>query len=96
MSKRIDSPMLCDLSKALLALKTEEECISFLNDLLSIKEMNAISQRWQVAVMLRSGEKYSDISQSTGASSATISRVSKCIDNGEGGYATLLDRLYQR
>ncbi|MBR5136395.1 MAG: TrpR-like protein YerC/YecD [Clostridia bacterium] len=94
MAKRIETPVLKDLSKALLALGNEDDCLDFLNDLLTIKEMNAISQRWQVATMLKSGATYSDVCDTTGASSATISRVSRCIENGEGGYKRLLDRLY--
>ncbi len=94
MAKRIENPILHDLSCAIMALKNEDECIDFLNDLLTIKEMNAIAQRWQVAVMLRSGATYADVCETTGASSATISRVSKCIENGEDGYTRLLDRLY--
>lgn len=94
MAKRIENPFLRDLTKALLVMESQDECLDFLNDLLTIKEMNAIAQRWQVAIMLKSGATYSDVCETTGASSATISRVSRCIENGEGGYTKILDRLY--
>lgn len=94
MAKRIETPELQDLVKALMIMETEDEALDFLNDLLTLKEMNAISQRWQVAVMLKAGATYYDVCEKTGASSATISRVSRCIENGEGGYKKLLDRLY--
>lgn len=82
-----------ELCEAFLALKTKEECYAFLEDVCTIKEVLDISQRLTVAKMLRSGISYSVISKETGASTATISRVSKCCEYGAGGYRTVLDRL---
>ena len=82
-----------DFVTALLALKTEEECIAFLEDICTIKEIQDISQRLVVARMLNEGEKYQNIEKETGASTATISRVNKCLAYGSGGYKTVLERM---
>ena len=81
------------LCEAFLSLKTKEECYAFLEDVCTIKEVLDISQRLTVAKMLRGGISYSTISRETGASTATISRVSRCCEYGAGGYRTVLDRL---
>ena len=80
-------------AKALLTLKTEEECIAFLEDVCTIKEIQDISQRLVVAKMLNEGEKYQNIEKETGASTATISRVNKCLVYGSSGYKTVLERM---
>ena len=82
-----------ELCRALLSLRTTEECYSFLEDLCTIKEILGMSQRLEVARMLCSGASYAVISRATGASTATISRVSKCCEYGEGGYRAIIDRL---
>ena len=82
-----------DLCRALLSLNTKEECYAFLEDLCTIKEILGMSQRLEVARMLRAGASYAVISRTTGASTATISRVSKCCEYGEGGYRTVIERL---
>lgn len=82
-----------ELCKALLCLKTEEECCAFLEDICTIKEIQDISQRLQVAQMLSQGTSYTIICKETGASTATISRVSKCYEYGAGGYKTVIARL---
>ena len=84
------------LCEAFLSLKTKEECYAFLEDVCTIKEVLDISQRLTVAKMLRGGISYSTISAQTGASTATISRVSKCCEYGAGGYKTVLDRLEEQ
>ena len=81
------------LCEAFLSLKTKEECYAFLEDVCTIKEVLDISQRLTVAKMLRNGISYSTISRQTGASTATISRVSRCCEYGAGGYRAVLDRL---
>ena len=81
------------LFEAILSLKTKEECDAFLNDLCTIREKNDMAQRLAVAVMLKKGARYQTISAETGASSATISRVSRCLSGNDGGYRTILDRL---
>lgn len=81
------------LCEALLTLKTKEDCYEFLEDICTIREFLDISQRLSVAQMLSEGKSYSEISTETGASTATISRVSKCYEYGSGGYKKVLDRL---
>ena len=84
-----------DFVTALLTLKTEEECIAFLEDICTIKEIQDISQRLVVAKMLNEGEKYQNIEKETGASTATISRVNKCLAYGSGGYRSVLQKSKQ-
>lgn len=78
--------------EAILSLRTVEDCRLFFEDVATIKELQAMSQRFRVACLLDSGENYIEVSESTGASSATISRVNRCLVYG-GGYRTALDRL---
>lgn len=82
-----------DLFLAVLRLESEEECYRFFEDLCTIKELQAISQRFQVAKLLDEHKTYSEIEEITGASTATISRVNRCLIYGADGYRTLLDRL---
>ena len=81
------------LFKAIMMLENEEECAAFFEDICTIKETQDISQRLSVAEMLNDGEKYQAIEEKTGASTATISRVNKCLNYGSGGYAPVLERL---
>ena len=80
------------LFKAILNLESIEECYSFFEDVCTINELLAISQRFEVAEMLNSGKNYLDISAATGASTATISRVNKCLVYGNG-YKSALKKL---
>ena len=82
-----------NLCKALLSLKTEEECYNFLEDICTIKEVLDIAQRLQVAGMLKKKMSYATICKETGVSTATISRISKCCEYGNGGYKTVLERI---
>lgn len=82
-----------DLCNAILSLKTKEECRAFLEDICTIKEIQDISQRLAVARMLSRGVSYTTICRETGASTATISRVSRCYEYGAGGYKTVISRL---
>lgn len=84
------------LFEAILTLKTVEECYTFFEDACTIKEIMEISQRLKAARMLRDGVNYVDISKETGMSTATISRVNKCLEYGNGGYNTVLDRLEEK
>lgn len=81
------------LCTALLSLKTREEACAFLEDICTIKEFLDLSQRLEVAKLLQSGASYAAITRATGASTATISRVSKCCEYGSGGYRTVINRL---
>ena len=82
------------LFKAILELETIEECYEFFDDLCTISEMQSLSQRLDVAQMLNMKKTYDTIQQDTGASTATISRVRRCVDYGSGGYNKILSRLY--
>ena len=82
------------LFKAILELQTIEECYKFFEDITTINELKAISQRIQVARMLRDKKIYIEIAEKTGASTATISRVNNCLNYGKGGYNIILDRIY--
>ena len=84
-----DTDLLCD---ALLKLQNVDEVYAFLEDVCTIKEIKDLSQRLRVAKMLRDGTSYLQISRETGASTATISRVSRCLEYGAGGYKTVLER----
>ena len=81
------------LFRAILSLKNEDECSRFLEDLCTISELQAMKQRFEVALLLDEGRIYSEIAKDTGASTATISRVNKCLKYGADGYRTALDRL---
>ena len=79
--------------EAVLTLKDIEDCRLFFEDICTIKEMLDISQRLKMAKMLYDGAGYTEISSETGIPTTTISRVSKCLKYGNGGYKTILDRL---
>ena len=81
------------LIKALVSLGTEEEAKLLLEDLLTAKEIDDLSQRLRVAQLLLNKENYATVSKETGASSATISRVNRCVVYGGGGYETVLTKL---
>jgi TrpR-related protein YerC/YecD len=79
--------------KAILELKTVEECKAFFDDLCSISEILAMEQRFEVAHLLYLDKIYSDIMAKTGASSAIISRVNRSLQTGTGGYALIFERM---
>ena len=81
------------LVKALLSIEDERECIDFLEDIMTRKEMTDIAQRILVAKMLSEQAVYNKIVEETGASTATISRVNRSYNYGSGGYAKILDRI---
>ena len=72
------------LFQAILALESIEECYAFFDDLCTIKELTAMVQRYEVADLLNQGHTFNEISEQTGASPATIARVNKCLQYGEG------------
>lgn len=80
------------LFRAILKLESVEECYAFFEDVCTIKEMQDISQRFEVATLLHEGQSYLQISAKTGASTATIGRVNKCLHYGSGGYKKALDQ----
>lgn len=82
------------LFQAILDLQDLDQCYALFSDLCTVNELLAMKQRFWVARLLKEGYIYSDIVEITGASTATISRVSKCCEYGAGGYKTVLDRMY--
>ena len=84
------------LFQAILALETPEECYRFFDDLCTVPELKAMEQRMEVAMLLDQGLIYSDILERTGASSATISRVNRCLHYGADGYQAVIPRLKER
>ena len=81
------------LLEALCSLETTEEARALLADLCTPREVEDLSQRLEVARMLAAGASYADVSRTTGASSTTVSRVSKCLNGEKGGYRMVLSRL---
>ncbi|MBR1390665.1 MAG: TrpR YerC/YecD [Lachnospiraceae bacterium] len=92
MNKDIKSEAMDHLFEGILSLKNIDECYKFFEDVCTVNELLAISQRYEVAKMLRDNHTYLDISQKTGASTATISRVSRSLNYGEGGYDLVFER----
>lgn len=77
---------------AILSLKDADECLAFFEDACTVKEIIEIAQRLKVARLLAGGTSYAAINRETGVSTATISRVSRCLDYGSGGYRLVLER----
>ena len=90
-TKQID-----ELFEAILTLQSVEECYAFFEDACTIKEILDISQRLKAAKMLASGANYAEVSRETGMSTATISRVSKCLEYGAGGYKQAIERTHSK
>ena len=80
------------LFEAILTLKTVDECYKFFEDVCTVKEIKEISQRLKAAKMLKNGENYAVVGKETGMSTATISRVNKCLEYGTGGYDMVFER----
>ena len=83
------------LCNAVLKLETVEECYQFFEDICTISELKAMSQRLEVAKMLQKRHTYDEIVSRTGASTATISRVKRCLNYGADGYNLVFERLNQ-
>lgn len=90
---KLHNPETDELFEGILSLQTVEECYRFFTDICTIKELQAMTQRLQVAKQLYGGRNYNEVCRDTGVSSATICRVNKCLNYGDGGYKTVLDRL---
>jgi TrpR-related protein YerC/YecD len=82
-----------DFYRAILLLETEEECYSFFRDVCTVNELRAIEQRFEVARLLTRGMVYNEILERTGASSATISRVARSLNDSTGGYNCVFGRM---
>ena len=92
MSLRHD-PQTDALFESILKLSSIEECYAYFEDLCTVKEVRDMGQRLQVAILMRGGSSYIAAQQATGASSATIGRVKRCLDYGAGGYEIILERM---
>ena len=93
MSKKIRTPEVKELFEAVLSLENTEECFAFFEDICTTNEILSFAQRFQVAKMLFENRTYQDIAEKSGASTATISRVKRSIDDGSGGYKIVFDKL---
>ena len=93
MNKKIKTEAVDHLFQAILTLKSPEECYLFFEDVCTINELLSLSQRYEVAKMLREGSTYLEIAEKTGASTATISRVNRSLNYGNDGYGRVSKRL---
>jgi len=96
MSNKLHNESVDSLFDAILTLETREECYAFFMDVCTMNEIASLSQRYEVAGMLRDKKTYLDISEKTGASTATISRVNRSLNYGNDGYQIVWDKLEQR
>lgn len=93
MSKTVKTEAVDHLFDAILTLKDKEECYTFFQDVCTINELLSLSQRYEVAKMLREKKTYLEIAEKTGASTATISRVNRSLNYGSDGYELIFERL---
>lgn len=89
-------PYINQLYQTILKLETVEECHAFFDDLCTVNEVQSMAVRWEVARLLREKVTYNDIAERTGASTATISRVNRCLHYGADGYTTMLKRMDEK
>ncbi len=95
MNKKIHTSAVDHMFEAILCLKNKEECYQFFEDLCTVNELLSISQRFEVASMLHNHKTYLEISEKTGASTATISRVNRSLNYGNDGYDMVFSRTSQ-
>lgn len=93
---KLRGKQLDQLFDAILSLEDREECYKFFDDIATMSEIQSLAQRFQVAKMLTEGETYNAIEKETKASTATISRVRRCIDYGSDGYKLVIDRIKKK
>jgi len=93
MNKKIKTEAVDHLFEAVLTLKSPEECYAFFEDVCTVNELLSLSQRYEVAKMLREKKTYLDIAERTGASTAPISRVNRSLNYGNDGYDMVFKRL---
>ena len=91
--KHIHNELVDRFFRAILNLNNSEECSRFFEDICTIKEIQDMSQRLEVAILLNNGKSYQEVLAKTGVSTATISRVNKCLNYGSGGYKEAIDKL---
>ena len=90
---KIESAQVDQLCEAVLQIETKEECYKFLEDICTIKEVQAIAQRFEVAKLLKAKKTYTEIEKETGASTATISRINRSLTYGVGGYKIVFEKM---
>ncbi len=95
MNSKIKDDLTDKLFEGILTLSTVEECYAFFEDICTVHEIKSLAQRLEVAKMLQDKKTYIEIQQATGASTATISRVNRCLSYGSDGYKIVLDRVKQ-
>ena len=93
MSKNVHTEAVNHLFDAILSLENKEECYRFFEDVCTVNELLSLSQRYEVARMLRAQKTYLDIAEKTGASTATISRVNRSLNYGNDGYDMVFERV---
>jgi len=93
MNKKIKTEAVDHLFDAVLLLENRDECYSFFEDLCTVNELLSLSQRFEVASMLKAGKTYMEIAEKTGASTATISRVNRSLNYGNDGYDLIFSRM---
>ena len=91
--KKLQSKQLDEFFEAILMLKSKDDCYAFFEDICTINEIKSLAQRLEVAKMLEEKRTYTEIQQITGASTATISRVNRCLSYGSDGYKLILERV---
>ena len=96
MSRKIRTEAVDSLFDAVLSLKSREECYTFFEDVCTINELLSLSQRFEVAAMLKDGKTYLEIAEKTGASTATISRVNRSLNYGNDGYELVFGRMEKK
>ena len=96
MNKKLKTDAVDYLFDAILSLKNRDECYSFFEDLCTVNELLSLSQRFEVAAMLKSHKTYLEIADKTGASTATISRVHRSLNYGHDGYDLVFDRINKK
>jgi TrpR-related protein YerC/YecD len=90
---KFKSEFIDELFRAILLLENSDECYRFFNDICTVKEIQTLAQRLQVAKLLRENKTYNEIEEKTGASTATISRINRFLTYGADGYTLILDRM---
>lgn len=93
MNKKLKTEAVDFLFEAVLKLETKEECYDFFEDLCTVNELLSLSQRFEVAAMLRDHKTYLEIAEKTGASTATISRVNRSLNYGTDGYEKIFQKM---
>ena len=83
------------LAQAILSIESEEECFELLEDICTIKEVDDMANRFQIALLLYEGKTFIDVENQTGARSATISRVNRCLKHGKG-YRQIIERMFDQ